>query len=289
MAVPDTFCGLSGEFSLYSKAKSVIISVPYEGTVSYGKGTSKGPKAIIDASKKLELYDEELKWTPAEIGIATLPEMKTKQKPEEVVLQVKDAVLKVLNDRKFPIVFGGEHSISTGFALALKEKYTEFSVLQFDAHADLREEYYGSNHSHACVMKRIHDINPHTVQVGIRSLSEEEAELIELKKKKIFWAKDIHDIDSWMRKAVKLLKKDVFITFDIDVFDPSIIPATGTPEPGGLGWYTVVKFLRMVFAERNVIGFDLLELAPTEDSKSSDFTAAKLAYKMISYKFNKKI
>ncbi len=216
-----------------------------------------------------------------------MPEIKVKKNPEDVVKQVKEAVLRVLNDKKFPVVLGGEHSISTGFAQAVKKKYPDFSVLQFDAHADLREEFEGTKYSHAAVMKRIHDINQNTVQVGIRSLSEEEGELIDREKKKIFWAKDIHDSDSWMKEAIKLLKKDVFITFDIDVFDPSIIPATGTPEPGGLDWYTITKFLRMVFSERNVLGFDLLELAPAEDSQPSDFTASKLVYKMIGYKFRK--
>ncbi|MBN1157496.1 agmatinase [Candidatus Woesearchaeota archaeon] len=287
MVVPNNFCGIPEEFSDYSKAKVAIISVPYEGTVSYGKGTSKGPEAIIEASKNMETYDEELKWNAAEVGIATLPEIKARQDPEEVVKQVRESVLKVLNDEKFPVVLGGEHSISTGFALAVKEKYPEFSVLQLDAHADLREEFEGTKYSHAAVMKRIHDINPSTVQVGIRSLSEEEGEFIDREKKKIFWAKDTYDNDSWMKDALKLLKNDVFITFDIDVFDPSIVPATGTPEPGGLSWYTVVKFLRMVFEQKNVIGFDLVELAPTKNSHPSDFLASKLVYKMIGYRFKK--
>lgn len=182
------------------------------------------------------------------------------------------------------MTLGGEHSITSGIVKAFKERYDDLSVLQIDAHADLREDFEGSRHSHACAMKRAMEICP-VVQVGIRSLSYEESELIKEKKLKVFWAKDIADNDKWFDDAINRLSKNVYITIDLDGFDPSIMPSVGTPEPGGLGYYHVLRFLKRVFNKRNVVGFDVVELCPNENDISSDFTAARIIYKLIGCKF----
>ncbi|MFH0731840.1 MAG: agmatinase [Candidatus Omnitrophota bacterium] len=283
---PDNFCGLDKRYSEYGKSKAVIMSIPYEFTTTYIKGTSKAPKAIIEASKYLELYDEELDRVISEIGIATLAPYKPPIQPKAMVSGVKKHCLKVINDGKFPLVIGGEHSISVGFLLALKEKYPDITVLQFDAHADLKDKYKGSEYNHGCVMARIRQ-HCDAVQVGIRSLSVEEAESIRAKKYKILWAIDKLNINNWVNEILDSLGKNVFITFDLDVFDPSLIPSLGTPEPGGLSWEDVLFITKAVFKQKNVVGFDVVELCPNPANKSSDYITAKLIYKMLGYKFFK--
>lgn len=268
----------------YDDSKAVILPLPYEGTVSYGKGTSKAPSAILDASKQVELYDEELEIEPYKIGIWTEEALKLGKEPEKMVGEVYFSAKKHVSAGKFLVSLGGEHSIPTGIVKAYKERYPRLSVLQFDAHADLREEYHGTKFSHAAVMSRIRELCP-AVQVGIRSLSKEEAEKAKKNNYPIFWAQDIHDNEKWFDKAISRLSDDVYITFDIDVFDPSIMPATGTTEPGGLGWYPVLKFLKEVFKKKNVVGFDLVELAPIKERHDCDFLAARLVHKVIGYKF----
>jgi len=285
MNYPDNFLGLEEDNAKsYKESKAVILPVPFEGTVSYGTGTSKGPSAILEASKQVELYDEELKREIYPLGIWTEDEVPAEQSPEKMVDSVYNAAKKHVQAGKFLVMLGGEHSIPTGTVKAYKEKYPKLSVLQFDAHSDLREEHHGTKYSHASVMSRIREMCP-AVQVGIRSLSTEEAAKIKKNNYPIFWAKDIHDNERWFKKALSRLSKDVYITFDIDVFDPSIMPATGTPEPGGLSWYLVLDFLKEVFKSRNVVGFDLVELAPIEGRHDCDFLAAKLVHKVIGYKF----
>ena len=269
------------EFYSYDKSRFVILPVAYEGTVSYGKGTSKGPSAVIKASQNMELYDEELDKENYKAGICTFKELKAADSPEKMVDEVEKASSEIIKDNKIPIMLGGEHSISTGLVRALKKKYSSLSVLQLDAHADLRQEYEGTPYSHASVMARVRELCP-AVQVGIRSLSAEESEWIKKDNLPIFFAKDIHDNNDWIDKAVEKLSDNVFITIDLDVFDPSIMPATGTPEPGGLQWYQVIKFLKKVAEKKKVVGFDVVELAPTKDH-SCDFLAAKLVYKLIGY------
>ena len=249
--------------------------------------TAKGPQAILDASINMELYDEELDKNICDVGICTLNELKIEEKPELMVDVVSENVKKLISDNKFPVIIGGEHSITVGCVKAFSS-YDDFSVLQLDAHTDLREEYDGTKFSHACVMRRTKELCKNIVPVGIRSLCEEEADFIKNNNMKIFWAKDIYDSDKWFNDAVSKLSKNVYITLDLDVFDPSIMPSTGTPEPGGLLYYQLLKFLRKVFEERNVVGFDVVELCPNENNKSSDFTAAKIIYKMIGYKCDKK-
>ena len=285
MKYPDNFLGLEEEQCRpYKESKAVILPIPYEGTVSYGTGTSKGPSAILDASKQVELYDEELGKEPYNEGIWTEDELKPAKDPAKMVEQVYNAAKRHVSAGKFLVSLGGEHSIPTGIVKAYKEKYPKLSVLQFDAHGDLREEYSGTKFSHAAVMSRIREMCP-AVQVGIRAFSKEEAEKIRKNKYPVFLAKDIYNDEKWFDSAIKGLSNDVYITFDIDAFDPSIMPATGTPEPGGLQWYPVLKFLRKVFKEKNVVGFDLVELAPIEGRHDCDFLAARLVHKIIGYKF----
>jgi agmatinase len=283
---PKNFGELEDEMSNYGTSKVVILPIPYEKTTTYMKGAAKGPEAILEASRNMELYDEELDKEICKVGICTLNELKIEEKPELMVNIVQESVKKLISDNKFPVVIGGEHSITPGCVKAFSEKYDGLSILQLDAHADLREEYDGTEFSHACTMKRCLDICKNIVQVGIRSLDYEEAVFAKENKLNIFWAKDIFDNDGWMQNAVSNLSDNVYITLDLDVFDPSIMPSTGTPEPGGLLYYQVLKFLKKVFNERNVVGFDVVELCPNENDVSSDFTASKIIYKMVGYKFD---
>ncbi|MBN2250628.1 MAG: agmatinase [Candidatus Altiarchaeota archaeon] len=278
---PFNYGGLEANFSDYGKSRYVVLPVPYERTTTYGKGAAKGPRAIIDASCNMELYDEELDMNMAEEGIATIEPLAADVPPEEMVDLVRDACARILSDGKFPVVLGGEHSISLGAVLACKEFYPELSVLQLDAHADLRDSYGGSKHSHACVMKRIREHVP-AVQAGIRSLSDEESVLVREFEDDVFYAMYMMEKDL-TKNIVDRLGKDVYVTFDVDFFDPSIMPSTGTPEPGGFGWYDALKILRRVMKERNVAGFDAVELAPNPLNKAPDFTVAKLVYKMMGY------
>jgi len=279
----DAYLGFNEEFE---KSKVIVLPVAYEGTVTYGKGTSKGPKAIMNASVNIEGYDEELNCTTEEIGIQTLKELKAEKNPEEMVNKVYEKTKEILVQGKFFVMFGGEHSITSGAVKAFREKYQDFGVLQLDAHSDLRDEYDDSKYSHACVMRRVIEMCPIT-QVGIRSTSQEEIEFIHKEKhESIFWAKDVYNNDKWFKKAIKSLPKNVYVTLDVDVFDPPIMPSTGTPEPGGLFWYQVLNFLKFLSKKRNIVGFDIVELAPNKDNKAPDFMTAKLAYKILSYKFN---
>jgi agmatinase len=284
---PDNFGALEEEFSNYKNSKVVILPVPYEGTVFYKKGTKEGPRAIIEASKYMEVYDEELEKNTFTIGIHTLKELDVENKDvKEVIEDVKLEVGKILNDNKFPVVIGGEHSITIGCVKAFKEKFSDLTVLQLDAHADLRQSYEGNKFSHACVMARVIEVYP-IVQVGIRSLSEEEALFIKNKNLKIFWARDIYNNNKWVDEVLSKLSGDVYITIDLDVFDIGIMPSSGSPEPGGLDWYTVANFLKKVGEEKNVVGFDVVELSPSKMNIAPDFLAAKLIYKLIGY-FNLK-
>ncbi len=280
----DNFCGLEKKYSEYKNSKAVIVPIPYEMTTTYLKGTAKAPRAIIEASKKLELYDEELDKVISDIGICTLAPLKVSEKNEAMAQKVKQHCLKVLNDNKFPVIIGGEHSISTGVVLAVKQKYPELSVLQFDAHADLRDEFKGSKYNHGCAMARVRE-HCDAVQVGIRSLSYEESQSIRKNNYKIIWDKDRKDMPSCIKEILTGLKKDVYITIDVDVFDPGFLPSVGTPEPGGLGWYDILDITKAVFKNKNVVGLDVVELCPGAANKASDFIAAKLIYKMLGYKF----
>ena len=283
MGAYQNFGGLPKKYTNYEDSHFVILPVPYEKTTTYIRGTEHAPKAIIDASANVELYDEELENLPYKHGIATLSPVLLSRTLGEAVEQIKKRVGAILKHGKFPVLIGGEHTISLGFFLALREKFGRISVLQLDAHSDLRDEYEGKKLSHACVMRRIREYDVDVVQVGIRSLDHQEAVLIGKNKWKIFFAKDIRDSDISEEIVQSLEEKNVFVTVDADVFDPSLIRSVGTPEPGGLGWYQALSIMKEVAQKRNIVGFDFVELCPSAHDKASDFVSAKFIYKTIGY------
>lgn len=286
-----SFGGLLREQLRNKPARFSVLPVPYDLTASYISGMRNGPRAIIEASTHMELYDEELDAEPWEAGIETLAQIEsTALGPEEMIKRVKKASTEIISSGNIPVILGGEHSITLGLVQALLEKYPDLSVLQLDAHADMREEYQDTPFNHACVARRISEICP-IVQVGIRSLSVEEAEFLKAEKKagkkagtriKTHYATDVIKGINWDTVA-RDLSKNICITVDLDVFDPSIMPATGTPEPGGLGWYDALGVLRKVISRKNVVGFDVVELCPLPGNIAPDFLAAKLVYKMMGY------
>jgi agmatinase len=274
--------GLTKEFSGFASSEIVIIPVPYDGTSTWIKGADKGPAALLEASANMELYDIETDSEVYKKGIYTSKAIRENNNPENMAEAVYTKTINYLNENKFVVTIGGEHSVSIGAIKAHSEKFSDVTVLQIDAHTDLRPEYEGSKFNHACVMSRVSEWCP-SVQVGIRSMDVEEKKYVV--PGNIFYAKDLHANDDWMDKAIDRLSANVYLTFDLDGLDPSVLPATGTPEPGGLYWYQSIKFLRKVIENRNLIGFDVVELCPDENNRSSDFLAAKLVYKILSYKF----
>lgn len=264
----------------YQKAKVAILPVPYDSTTYYRSGTKYGPQAIIDASRHMESYDIELKKSISETDIFTLDELApSKNLPKETIVRIRDVIDKILEDKKIPFILGGEHSITTGAILALKHKDFNFSVLQIDAHSDLRDEFQDTKYHHGCVMRRVRNLNSSVVQVGIRSISPEEVSYIEERKiNNIFFYPDL-PID----KIVSALKENVYLTFDLDALDPAIMPAVGTPEPGGMGWQEALDLIEKVAKERKIIGADVVELSPIPGIIAPDFLAAKLVYKIINY------
>jgi len=277
------FGDLSEEYSREEDARVVIIPVAYDGTSTWIKGADKGPEAILEASANMELYDIE---TSSEVylkGIFTDEGVDVNSSPEEMASAVRERVVKYLDKDKFAVVIGGEHSVSIGAIEGHIEKYgNSITVLQLDAHLDLREEYDGSKYNHACVMARVKD-KCGIVQVGIRSMDVEGKGVFD--REKVFFAHEIWDNNDWEKKVISQLTEKVYISIDLDFFDPSIMPSTGTPEPGGLGWYESLGFLKKVFTGREVVGFDVVELCPNASDKGPDFLAAKLIYKLLSYKF----
>jgi agmatinase len=285
---PDDFGGLSEEDSLYEKAGAVIFPVPLERTTTYEHGTRNGPSAILAASRNMELYDEELGCEIyKEVGIATAPAIDTMDGTlDQVITAIFTAQCEFLEDGKLPVALGGEHSLTPPLVTAVAKKYSDLSVLQIDAHADLRDQYQGNPSSHACAMRRVVEICP-AVQVGIRSLSVDEAKAIPQLKTKIYWAKDIirSPLQGWIGNVLADLSPNVYLTVDLDGFDPSIVPATGTPEPGGLDWYQVTSLIRAVASHKKIVGMDVVELLPQPGDHASDFLAAKLVYKTLGYIF----
>lgn len=275
---PFNFGGMAEQN--YAKAKVVVFPVPYDATTYYKPGTKEGPGAIIDASRHMELYDIESDRSLKDTDVFTLEELEpSKNSPKETLLRVEKVISRILADKKTPLMLGGEHSITAGAVWAFVEAKKDFSVLQIDAHSDLRDVFEGTKFHHACVMRRVREKVSSVVQVGIRSMCAEEAEYIEKKKiKNIFFAPQL-PID----EILSSLKKNVYLTFDIDALDPSIMPSTGTPEPGGLGWYETLELLEAVVKTKNIIGADLVELSPIPGLIFPDFLAAKLVYKIISY------
>ncbi len=285
------FAGLEDNYSSFEKSKVAILPVPYDITTTYKKGTSLGPKAILDASTHMELFDEELNAETFKIGIHTMESLDSINdlKPEDMVKKVYEEVLEILKSGKFPVVIGGEHSISSGAVRAVKEIYPNVMVINFDAHYDLKDEYDGNKHSHACAARRISEICP-IVEIGVRSLSKEEKEFLSTSKIKTFSTYDIIENPNWINKVHEsLISDDIYLTIDLDVFDPSIMPSVGTPEPGGMGWYTFLELILEISERKNIVGFDVVELCPNENNISPDFLASKLIYRILTYIFmNKK-
>ncbi len=281
MTTATNYGDISREYSTYQTAKVVIIPVPYDRTSTWIKGAEKGPAAIIAASANMELYDIETDSEPYKAGMYTDQPITIDQPPEKMVEAVARTVRRHLQQDKFAVVLGGEHSVSIGSVRAHAERHPGLTVLQLDAHCDLRDEYDNSRFNHACVMARIKEICPF-VQVGIRSMDSSEKEVAD--KQNIFFAKDIYNTTDWIETVLSRLSEKVYITIDLDVFDPAIMPSTGTPEAGGLSWYTVLGLLKALADKKEIVGFDVVELCPSETNKSPDFLAAKLVYKLLSYK-----
>lgn len=281
LAIPEA------ELTSYEKAAFVIQQIPYEHTSSYLSGSDKGPAAIVAASHFVEFYDEELDVESyKKYGISTLPPLEFKNIVDaDAIALIEKQTDELLMDDKFVVSLGAEHSITYGFVKSHAKKYKDLSVLQFDAHSDLREAYQGNPYSHASVMARINEMKLPIVQIGIRAQCKEEADLIRSSENiHTFYAHQIRKNPNWMRDAINKLSANVYITIDADGFDPSVIPAVGTAEPNGMFWVETIDFLKEVFKSRNVVGFDIVECAPMEGSILSEYTLAKLAYKLIGYK-----
>jgi agmatinase len=282
-SLTTSFGDLPGEYSNLRGARIVIVPVPYDQTSTWIKGADKGPAAIIEASANMELYDIETDCEVYRKGIFTADALKAGGLlPEDMIEMVTEEVRHYIEKEKFTVVVGGEHSVSIGSIRAHAENNKDITVLQLDAHSDLRNEYNGSKYNHACVMARVREACP-IVQVGIRSMDSSEKEFID--RGRVFFAEHIHNRTDWINEVVGKLSEKIYITIDLDVFDPSIMPSTGTPEPGGLLWYDVLRLLKTVSDKKDIVGFDVVELCPNEKNKAPDFLAAKLIYKMLSYKF----
>jgi agmatinase len=283
-APAENFLGLPEEHARFDDAGVLILPVPYEATVSYMGGTRFGPRALLHASRFVELYDHELDAEPYTVGTHTLPElMLSGAGPDRALRELRRAYNALLETGKFVIMLGGEHSVSGPPILAHADRLGErrLSVLQLDAHADLRTEYEGTPLSHACVMHTVHE-RVKLVQVGIRSLTAEERALQRRKRMTVVFGHELDD-PAWMDRAIEGLGQDVYLSIDVDYFDPAEMPSTGTPEPGGGHWNATVRFLDRVFRERNVVGCDVVELAPIPGLVAPDFLAAKLVYKLVGF------
>ncbi|HLF56027.1 MAG TPA: agmatinase [Thermoanaerobaculia bacterium] len=282
--LPTNFGLLPDELSDYSTSRVVVLPVPFERTVSYGRGTAGGPAAIVRASQAMELYDEELAGETSEIGIATLPPFV----PEAFDLGEAMGELEVecrrhLELGKFLVTLGGEHSLTIAPVRAARRVFGEIGVVQFDAHADLRADFEGTPYSHAAVMRRLADEGVPTLPIGIRSVSKPEAEFAMEAGIPIVWANELDTLEARFEGLLASLPETIYLSFDIDYFDPAVVPATGTPEPGGGAWYPTLRLLSRLFESKRVVAMDLVELAPIGGQPASDFLAAKLVYKCLGY------
>lgn len=275
------------KYTDYRTAEIAILPVPYDGTSTWIKGADKGPEALLDASFNMEFYDIETGTEVYKKGIATLAPVTEDSTPEAMSDEVERRMDAIIKDGKFPVMIGGEHSVSIGAIRAIAKNYEEFTVLQLDAHSDMRDTYEGSTHNHACIMARAKEIATNVTQVGIRSTwPAEEGHNID--PERIFYAYKIKEESGWEEKVSKQLCKNVYITIDLDVFDPAIMPSTGTPEPDGLSYRQVLNLLKRIIAEHNVIGLDVVELCPNEINKAPDFLASKLIYQFLSMQYQNK-
>lgn len=274
------FGDFSPEEMSYDSAAVAILPVPYDGTSTWIKGADRGPEALLEASYNLEFYDIETQTEVFRRGIATLEPVTEASSPEAMADEVERRMATILSDGKFPVLIGGEHSVSIGAFRAVARRYPNLTILQLDAHSDMRDEYEGSACNHACVMARAKELTPNITQVGIRSTAREE--LHNINPKRTFYAHRIAEDDEWIERVSAQLGEEVYITIDLDVFDPAYLPSTGTPEPGGLSYREVMTLLRRVISEHRVVGLDVVELCPNPHAKASDFLAAKLIYQFLS-------
>jgi agmatinase len=270
----------------YDESQIIIVPVPYDATSTYIRGADRGPAAILEASPALEFYDIETGSEAHLKGIHTMAPLDCADDPSEVTGAVYRTVSRILGENRFPVVIGGNHTVSIGAFRAAAEAFDNFSILQLDAHSDLRQEYEGSHLNHACAAARAREYAP-LVQVGIRSMAAEELPFVD--RERIFYAHELYLNKSLYNKALDQLSGNVYITLDLDVFDPSVMPSTGTPEPGGPDYRELMVFLRDVFTNRNVIGFDVVELCPSDSNKAPDFMAARVIYQMLSYKYSRQL
>lgn len=286
--LPTNFALLDDEESRYETARTVVFPLPFERTTSYGKGTGEGPAAILRASQAMEVYDEELDAEPCAAGIATLPPFAPDaHELDEALGEIRNEARRHLEEGKFLVSLGGEHSITSALVYATEDVQGEIGVVQLDAHADLRAEYEGTPWSHAAVMRRIVEAGIPTLGVGIRSLSEPEARFLHEERLPTIWGHDLDDpgVGELFEERLAALPERIYLTFDIDYFDPSLVPSTGTPEPGGGRWHPTLRLLRRLFEVKTVVAMDLVELAPIGGLSAPDFLAAKLAYKCMGYRF----
>src|SRR4051812_9559621 len=285
--LPMNFGGIAEEeFSSFEHSRILVWPVSYEGTVSYGTGTGRGAEAVINASRNMELYDEETDAEVYKLGIHTVAESPSVEPPARMMDSLYERARELVSTGKFVTMIGGEHSVSAPVIRAHAERYDNLSVLQIDAHADLRDTYDGTPHSHASIMARVvKDMRIPSVQVGIRSISVDEARALHELPTRIFWAKDIVGRNDWWDDAVDGLTENVYLTIDIDGLDPSLVSATGTPEPGGLGWYETIGLIRTLARKRKVVGMDLTEYSYVEGQNASAFLCAKLIYKTLGFVF----
>lgn len=272
------------KYTDYKNASIAILPVPYDGTSTWIKGADKGPEALLDASYNMEFYDIETDSEVYHKGIATLDPVYENSSPEKMSEAVENRMSEILNDKKFPVLIGGEHSVSIGAIRAVAKKYKNFSVLQLDAHTDMRDIYEGSKYNHACVMARAKEVATNVTQVGIRSTwPAEEKQNIDLER--VFYAYKIKEESNWEKRVSDQLCKNVYVTIDLDVLDPAFMPSTGTPEPDGLTYRNILNLMKLIIKEHNVIGLDIVELCPNNSNKAPDFLASKLIYQILSLQF----
>ena len=279
----NNYAGIDDQYASFEKAEILLRSIPFDGTSTWGKGADNGFKAFLDASENMELYDIETNSEVYKKGIYLTKELSGFSTAEEMVETVYQDTKKQLKTNRFLTTFGGEHSISIGAIKAFYERFENLTVLQIDAHADLRSQYLGTPYNHACA---VYDAsrNCNLVQAGIRSMDVEEVQHIQ--EGNMFYMHTIRANEKgWMQQALERCTDNVYITFDLDAFDPAVCPGTGTPEPGGFFWYEILSFLKQVFSTTNVVGFDIVELAPMKGNRISEFLAAKLYFKLLTYKF----
>jgi agmatinase len=273
---------LPKELTAFESSKIVLLPVPYDGTTTWIKGSDKGPKAIMEASANLEMYDIDTDSEVHKLGIHTADPVTENSSSEAMVDEVYDRVKALYKKKKFPVVIGGEHTVSIGAFKAASEQFSDLTILQFDAHTDMRDTWNGSKYSQKTVMARAAEMAP-VVQVGIRSMSAGERE--DIKPDCVFYAMQIYDQSTWMYELLNKLSRNVYITIDLDVLNPSIMASTGTPEPGGMNWFDIINILKKISEQVNIVGFDVTELVPNKENKAPDFLTAKLIYTILTYKF----